>query len=153
MIQLEFSGITKSLALMGDQELSATNFKRYGVSEFDLTLDGYRRVKNILSFYSSIMCIKNSFFFNSSSLQGFPLKSERESPIRVYQNFLQKTNRLFNPTCGPQIEISDFQKFHYLYCHAFNGEISDSGWIGATIKLEKAYEENMTLGLLKQLIL
>ena len=33
---------------MGDQELSATNFKRHGVSEFDLTLDGYRKMKNLI---------------------------------------------------------------------------------------------------------
>ena len=44
------------------------------------------------------------------------------------------------------MEISDFNKFHYLYAHKFDGEISDSGWIGATIKLEKGFDENMTLG-------
>ena len=66
--------------------------------------------------------------------------------MNVYENFLRKTNRLFNPSCDRQMEISDFNKFHYLYAHKFDGEISDSGWIGATIKLEKGFDENMTLG-------
>ena len=66
--------------------------------------------------------------------------------MNVYDNFLRKTNRLFNPSCGRQLDISDFQKFHYLYAHKFDGEISDSGWIGATIKLEKEFGANYTLG-------
>lgn len=116
-----FAGIIESSALNGDQDKSSTAFKRHGVTEFDLTLDGY-------------------------SVNGFPVTSENESPLNVYDKFLSTTNRQFDNMCGAQIEPDDFQLFHYIYAHKFCGETSESGWIGVNIKLDAAYTKNYTLG-------
>ena len=116
-----FAGIIESSALNGDQDKSSTAFKRHGVTEFDLTLDGY-------------------------SVNGFPVTSENESPLNVYDKFLSTTNRQFDNMCGAQIEPDDFQLFHYIYAHKFCGETSESGWIGVNIKLDAAYTKNFTLG-------
>lgn len=117
-----FAGIIESSALNGNVKKSSTAFKRHGVTEFDLTLDGY-------------------------SVQGFPLSSEDESPIMVYDKFLKTTNRKFVNTCAEQISAGDFQQFHYLYAHKFVGETSETGWLGINLKLEQAYEENYTMGI------
>lgn len=116
-----FAGIIESAALNGDYTKSSTAFKRHGVTEFDLTLDGY-------------------------SAHGFPLVSENESPINVYDKFLRTTNRKFDNTCAEQIVPGDFQQFHYIYAHKFLGESSETGWIGINLKLEEAFAENYTLG-------
>ena len=118
-----FAGIIESSALNGDYNKSSTSFKRHGVSEFDLTLDGY-------------------------SVQGFPLVSMDESPIMVYDKFLRSTNRKFDNNCAEQISPGDFQQFHYIYAHKFIGETSETGWIGINLKLEQAFDVNYTLGIL-----
>ena len=119
-----FAGIIQSGALNGDVNKSSTSFKRHGVSEFDLTLDGY-------------------------SVQGFPIISEDESPIMAYDKYLRTTNRKFDNSCAEQISPMDFQQFHYIYAHKFVGESSETGWIGVNIKLEEAYNTNYTLGTVK----
>ena len=116
-----FAGIIESAALNGDYEKSLTNFQRHGISEFDLTLDGY-------------------------SVNGFPIVSEDESPINVYDKFLQTTNRKFNNSCGEQINPGNFTQFHYLYSHKFCGESSETGWLGVNLKLDAPFETNFTLG-------
>lgn len=116
-----FAGIIESAALNGDYTKSSTAFKRHKVTEFDLTLDGY-------------------------SAHGFPLVSENESPINVYEKFLRTTNRKFDNVCAEQILPGDFQAFHYIYAHKFVGESSETGWIGINLKLEEAFTENYTLG-------
>ena len=117
-----FAGIIDSDALNGDYKKSSTAFKRHGVKEFDLTLDGY-------------------------SVNGFPVTSEDESPLNVYYKFLSTTNRKFDNLCGAQIEPEDFQLFHYIYSHKFCGETTETGWIGINLKLDEAYSKNYTLGL------
>jgi len=116
-----FAGIIESEALNGDMEKSSTAFKRHGVKEFDLTLNGY-------------------------SCLGFPLINANDSPIYAYNKFLQTTNRNFQNTCAEQVLPSAFQQFNYLYSHKFEGEPTETGWIGINLKLEKAYEANFTLG-------
>lgn len=116
------AGIIKTDAIQGNQFLSSTCFQRNGVEEFDLLLDGY-------------------------SVQGFPLRSDRASPIEVYQHFLKETDRTFNNSCGSQLCISDFVKFHYLYVKCLIGENSDNGWLGVNLKLDKAFDENYSLGI------
>ena len=116
-----FAGIIESSALNGDYTKSSTAFKRHGVIEFDLTLDGY-------------------------SAHGFPLISENDSPINVYDKYLKTTNRKFDNICAEQMLPSDFQQFHYIYAHKFLGEASETGWIGINLKLEEAFTENYTLG-------
>jgi hypothetical protein len=118
-----FAGIIESASLSGDIDKCSTAFKHHGVTEFDLTLDGY-------------------------SVNGFPITSEDESPLNVYDQFLRTTNRKFDNLCGAQIEPEDFQLFHYIYAHKFCGETSETGWIGVNLKLEKAYTQNYTLGIL-----
>ena len=106
-----FAGIIESSALTGDYKKSSTSFKRHGVCEFDLTLNGY-------------------------SCHGFPLSSQNESPIQVYDKFIQTTNRKFANGCSKQVTPSDFKTFNYLYSHKFEGETSEAGWLGVNIKLE-----------------
>ena len=116
-----FAGIIKASALNGSFLESSTRFERHGVSEFDLTLDGY-------------------------SVNDFPITSESDSAIMVYEKFLRTTNRKFNSKCSAMMSFNDFKRFHYIYGHKFTGEATEQGWIGVNLKLEKAYEENMTLG-------
>jgi len=116
-----FAGIIESDALNGNMDKSSTAFKRNGIKEFDLTLNGY-------------------------SCLGFPLVNTNDSPINAYTKFLQTTNRNFQNTCPEQISPSDFQQFHFLYSHKFEGEPTETGWIGINLKLNEAYAENYTLG-------
>jgi len=116
-----FAGIIPSDALNGNMKKSSTCFKRYGVTEFDLTLNGY-------------------------SCTGFPLVNENDSPIMAYEKFMRSTNRKFQNKCAEQILPLDFQNFHFIYSHKFQGEALESGWLGINLKLEEAYDENYTLG-------
>lgn len=116
-----FAGVIEASALNGNYTKASTAFKRHGVCEFDLTLNGY-------------------------SCHGFPLTSQNESPIQVYDKFLSTTNRKFQNACPKQVSPSDFNSFGYLYAHKFEGEVSETGWIGVNLKLENAYQENYVLG-------
>ena len=118
-----FAGVIDSDALLGSYEKSSTAFKRHNVIEFDLTLNGY-------------------------SCQGFPLTSENDSPLMVYDKFLKTTHRDFNNACGKLMLPSDFRSFHYIYSHKFDYEASESGWVGVNLKLSEAYEDNKILGLI-----
>jgi len=120
-----FAGIIESDALMGDYTKCSTAFKRHGVSEFDLTLNGY-------------------------SCHGFPLMSVNQSPVQVYDKFLKATNRSFRNSCSKQISPSDFSNFAYLYAHKFEGESTESGWLGINLKLENAFDKNYVLGKCKK---
>ena len=40
----------------------------------------------------------------------------------------------------------DFKRFHFVYSHKFEGDVTEQGWIGMTLKLDKALDENYTLG-------
>ena len=83
-----FAGIIKTSSLMGDHNHSCTRFERCAVREFDLTLDG-------------------------SSVSGFPLISQDESPIQIFHNFLKKTNRFYDNKCQDQLLMSDFKTVNY----------------------------------------
>ena len=122
--QYLFAGVIESDAITGDFLKCSTAFKRHGVKEFDLTLDGY-------------------------SVHGFPLTSEDNSPIGVYDKFIQTTNRKFDSSCPKQMLIGDFLHFHYIYAHKFEGETSDNGWLGINLKLDlpDGYKENYTQGI------
>ena len=107
--------------MTGTVTKSSTAFKRYGVREFDLTLNGY-------------------------SCSGFPLINENDSPLNAYQKFLQTTNRSFQNSCAEQILPADFQEFHHIYSHKFQGEQTETGWLGINLQLGDAFTENYTLG-------
>ena len=66
-----FCGIIKSSALNGHFEQASTRFQRHHVKEFDLTLDGY-------------------------SLNDFPITSDDNSALMVYEKFIRTTNRKFD---------------------------------------------------------
>lgn len=117
-----FAGIIESDALSGNMVKSSCAFKPHGVKEFDLTLNGY-------------------------SCLGFPLVNINDSPLNVYDTFLRTTNRQFKNNCADQILPSDFQLFHYIYSHKFEGEPTETGWIGINLTLKEAYAKNYTLGL------
>ena len=116
-----FCGIIESKALTGELDFSATRFQRHGVNEIDLTLNGY-------------------------SLAGFPISNTNGSALPAYMKWLATTNRQFNNNCAGQIEPLDFKRYHYIYAHKFEGEPTDQGWIGLNLQLEKAFEDNMTMG-------
>ena len=118
-----FCGISKSEALSGDFNLSATRFELHDVAEIDLTLNGY-------------------------SVCGYPLQNINGSALSAYTKWLKTTDRKFNNTCGQQITPVDFKNFHYIYSHAFEGDQTEQGWIGIELKLKKAYENNYTMGTL-----
>ena len=77
---------------------------------------------------------------------GFPLVNMNNSGLHAYSKFLQTTNRNFRNTCPEQILPSDFQQFNFLYSHKFEGEPTETGWIGINLKLSEGYSENYTLG-------
>ena len=116
-----FAGIIDSDALNGSMNTSSTAFSQHGVEEFDLTLNGY-------------------------SCLGFPLKSLGRCPVQVYDKFLDTTNRKFQIQCAEQLKPTDFRNFHFLYSHRFEGENTETGWIGINLKLKEAYSTNKTLG-------
>ena len=116
-----FAGVIKSDALNGNYQLSSTKFARHAVTEFDLTLNG-------------------------ASCNGFPIMNTNGSAIAVYNKWLTSTNRYLNNKCAAQIEPLDFKRFHFIYGHKFEGEVTEQGWLGIDMKLEKPYDENFTLG-------
>ena len=116
-----FAGIISTKALNGDCTLSSTCFERHGVREFDLTLNGY-------------------------SCNGFPLTSENGSPLHCYEKFLHTTGRKYQTTISDMLSPWDFQMFHYLYSHKFEGETTESGWLGINLKLEEEFNDNYVLG-------
>ena len=116
-----FCGIISTRALNGDCSLSSTSFKRHGVNEFDLTLNGY-------------------------SCNGFPLTSDHGSPMNCYEKFLETTGRKYQNSLGKLISPWDFKTFHYLYSHKFEAESTESGWIGINMKLDGPLTENYVLG-------
>ena len=116
-----FAAVIPATAFHPDQYKSMTEFAQCGVEEFTFTLNG-------------------------QAVNGFPLKAYDGSPIEVYENFLNVTNRKYNNNCGDAVGPFDFKKMHMLYCHKFASQNTESGWIGVNLKLEKAFEENHVLG-------
>ena len=121
-----FAGIISSGALNGSLEKSSTLFKRYNVMEFEITLNGH-------------------------ACNGFPLTNLEKTPLEVYDKFLLTTQRKFKTQCPEQILPGDFSNFHFIFCHHFEGESTETGWVGINLRLAEAYRENFTLG--KSLIL
>ena len=115
-----FAGVIPTSALGGSITECGTLFKRNNVKEFDITLNGY-------------------------SCPGLPLTNLDKTPIDVYDTFLKVTKRKFKNECPAQIVPSDFCNFHFIFSHKFEGEPTESGWVGINLKLEKAYEQNHTL--------
>ena len=116
-----FAGIISSSAINGDNSLSSTKFTRHGIKEFDMTLNGY-------------------------SCNGFPIVSENGSPIQAYEKFLTTTGCKYQTGVSGMLNPFDFQSFHYLFSHKFEGEATENGWLGFNLKLEKAFEDNYVLG-------
>ena len=116
-----FAGIVSSDALNGSFSKSSTLFKRAKVKEFEITLNGY-------------------------SCNSFPVSNIEKTPLEVYDKFLSTTQRKFKTQCPEQILPGDFANFHFIYAHQFEGEQTESGWIGINLKLTEAYTENFTLG-------
>ena len=116
-----FAGIIESSAIMGDTKLSSTCFKQHSVQEFDVLIDGQSEI-------------------------GFPIRIEEESPVRVFNQYLNVTNRKFNNLVSETIPIRDFASFHYLYAHKFTVGQTDTGWLSINLKLAQEYTQNYTLG-------
>ena len=115
-----FAGIISSDALKGSLSKSGTLFKRYDVTEFELTLNGF-------------------------PCNGFPITNIEKTPIDVYDKFLTTTKRKFKTQCPEQLLPGDFSNFHFIFAHQFEGEQTESGWVGINLKLATPYKENFTL--------
>ena len=115
-----FAGILPAEALNPDVTRSVTQFKQFGVKEFSFTKDG-------------------------KPLHGFPLTAAHGSPIEVYEKFIETTNRKCNTGVSTLIAPFDFKNMHYIYAHKFE-DTKESSWIGVSIKLTKAFNENYCLG-------
>ena len=114
-----FAGIIPSACLDGNVKLSATSFKRYGVTEFNITLNG-------------------------NSVNGYPLNTGYGSGVFPLQKFIDATNRYMNPICADSFRLLHFTH-NWIYAHKFEAEISEEGWLGIDIKLSQPYSSSNTL--------
>ena len=111
-----FAALIKSSALVGNIEDSATQFKKYGVIEFDFTLNG-------------------------ASVTGYPLKSEKKTDwVPVYRRFNEVCNRMHNTGVVSTFPPDIFNKCCWLWSHSFEGEPISTGWIGINFRLEDKLE-------------
>ena len=79
---------------------------------------------------------------NGNPVNGYPLKNN--SCLPALHKFLDVTDRLYNNQCGTSIDSAEFN-YNFIYGHKFEGESSGQGWVGCELKLDQAYQENMTL--------
>ena len=114
-----FAGIIPSDALSGKIEESSTGFKCHGVKQFNLTLDG-------------------------SSVNGFPISIETESPVFPLVKFNETTNKTSNISTGggfTQVEFS----YNFLWSHHFESETTSSGWLDIEVDLNNPLTKPYTL--------
>ena len=114
-----FIGIIPQKNLAGDSSDSRTHFKRHGVGEINITLNG-------------------------NSVNGYPLSCKYGSPIIPFQKFLQTTGRHYNISAGETLTCDQF-KDNWIWSHKFEAESSARGWIGVNFTLEKEFTDNMVM--------
>ena len=114
-----FAAVIPQECLNGTFSKSSTYFHQHGVNEVNFTLNG-------------------------NSVNGYPMSVNNKSPIYPMQKFFDVTNRFYNVGCGQSFNTSGF-RYNFIWAHKFEGEITGQGWVGCTLKLDKAYDESMTL--------
>ena len=114
-----FIGLIPSKNLVGESSDSSTHFKRYGVEEMNITLNG-------------------------NNVNGYPLSCKYGSPIIPFQKLLQTTGRHYNITAGQTLTCDQF-KDSWLWSHKFEAESSTQGWIGVNFTLKNEFSDNMSM--------
>ena len=114
-----FFAIIPQSCLKGDVGISSTYFEQNNVQEMNLTLNG-------------------------NSVNGYPIKVRKTSPIQPYVKLLDVTKRLHNVASGDFLNFNEF-KYNWIWSHCFESESTSQGWIGINFKLAKAYSTNMAL--------
>ena len=114
-----FVGLIPQQNLAGDPSDSSTHFRRHGVSEMNITLNG-------------------------NSVNGYPLTCKYGSPIIPFQKFIQTTGRHYNINAGETVTCDQF-KTGWVWSHKFEAETSNQGWIGINFNLEKEFTQNMVM--------
>ena len=114
-----FIGLIPQTNYIGSHSDSTTHFQRYGVTEMNISLNG-------------------------NSVNGYPVSCKYGSPVYPYQKFLQTTGRYYDISAGSALSCHQFL-YNWLWCHKFESESSNQGWIGVNFTLEKAFTENMMM--------
>ena len=114
-----FAGIIATSAIDGTKEKTITGFRQFGVTEFNITLNG-------------------------QSVNGYPIKCEKDRTTIPMVKWLDSTNRLNNNLCGRTLTVDSFRE-NFIWSHYFEVEESPNGWLSLDFKLEEVFTENMTL--------
>ena len=114
-----FAGIIPSSDLAGDINESSTAFNCHNVVEFNITLNG-------------------------NSVNGYPLYNKNESSVYPFYKFMDATFRYMNPDSGDGLKLGQYM-YNFVYAHRFEGETSDQGWLGISMKLSEALVESHSL--------
>ena len=114
-----FAGIIKTEALNGSLDLCATKFGHHDVSEMNFSLNG-------------------------NSVNGYPINVVDGSPVYPMQKFLDTTMRTCNINSAGCLNANEY-KFNWIWAHHFEVQDSLQGWSGINFKLEKAFDEAMSL--------
>jgi len=121
-----FAGLIKSDALNGDFNLSSTNFFNPGYKELCITLNGM-------------------------PVQGYPMAID-EPGVKMYSKFVDTIGKSKKSIAGSTVDCRFFAQYYCWISHHFEGEQTNEGWIGLDIKLNKALSQDVTLGILINLI-
>lgn len=114
-----FIGLIETAALNGDFTKSATKFGPHHVSSMNISLNG-------------------------NSVNGYPIKVEKERPTIPLTKFIDCTEQLYITSGGQQISSTEFM-FNWLWSHCFEAEESSRGWIGVDFKVDTAFSTPMTM--------
>ena len=114
-----FFGLIKSSCFNGSLKCGSFNFQNNNIKEVNLTLNG-------------------------NSCLGFPIRIQNDNPIWAYHKFYSTLGRLMNQSAAAQLRPATF-KNNVIYCHKFEGEDSQQGWLGVTLSLDKPLTEHYTL--------
>jgi len=115
-----FAGLVKTDALNGDFNLSSTNFFSPGYKDICITLNGM-------------------------PVQGYPMAVD-ENGVRLFSKFIDTIGRSKKTLAGSLMGTNFYCAYYNWISHHFEGEQTNEGWIGLDLKLNKALDEDVTLG-------
>jgi len=114
-----FAGIIPTANISGHINQSSTTFDCTTVTEFNITLNG-------------------------NSVNGYPLHNPNLSPVYPLYKFMDATSRYMNPESGDNMRLGMFMH-NWIYAHKFEGETSDRGWLGLSLKLKEPLSDAYSL--------
>ena len=113
-----FVGLIETASLNGDYTKSSTRFSPHHVSQMNITLNG-------------------------NSVNGYPLKCEKERPIIPLAKFIDCTNQV-HVNGGQTLSCLEFN-YNWLWSHCFEAEETSRGWIGIDFKVDTVFSKPMTM--------